>query len=440
MKGPSFHEHLHSIHEQKEKGSTPPILTSPTTTSDFNLVVKEGDSEKETNKQQQTGFSPAIITAGREPSFILHSSSTTGDITKVTPSKQVQEPLPSTGLEGETPHCQVKTLMLFQRVSQFLQKLWKFIRGISRGTWLRLGVLALIVASLFIALGLLQQFGLIEKLFNWIDSTGYWGLLLIVGIFQLTALPVSSLYSLICISSGFLYGIWIGSAACMAGAALAATSGFFASRYLCRGWVQKKVEKRPLFQNIDDIIAKEGFKLLFFIRFVPIPFGWTNSFMAATKMKYYVYIVASILGLAPEMVALVYVGTTIKTLSDAFSEGGGFSPTQIGVLVVQIVAALLCLIICTLIGRKALNKIRAMKKTPELPISDPVGEPEVEEIYIDGATDDAATTTTGTTDTITPSAEDSSVPLEVVINTDRWTFVADSSSSSSSGSFSKESL
>ncbi len=66
--------------------------------------------------------------------------------------------------------------------------------------------------------------------------------------------------------------------------------------------------------------------------------------MAATKMKYRIYIVASVLGLAPELVALVYVGTTIKTLSDAFESGGGkLSTTQIIVLCVQILAGIIYL-------------------------------------------------------------------------------------------------
>jgi uncharacterized membrane protein YdjX (TVP38/TMEM64 family) len=360
-------------------------------------------------------------------------------------------------------HCQLKAMMLFRRVGQFMIRLWGFVRSISRGTWIRLAVLALIVASLFIAIAVLQKFGAIQAMFKWINSIGYVGLLMIVALLQLTALPVSTLYSLICISSGFLYGIWIGSAACFGGVTLAATHGFLISRYLCRGWVQKRVQERPLFQNIDDIIGKEGFKLLFFIRFLPLPFGWVNSVMAATKMRFYVYIFASMLGLAPEMVALVYVGTTIKTLSDAFSDGNGkgLSPAQIAVLVVQIVAAVACLIVCTLIGRKALLKIRAMKQgkleevtpTEEDTTNSTSKDSDMMNISLHPLTESDLTTTDSSTTTsifqqsssITTSLSNTpmdvnhsylgggsnSLPIEIVIDNNHWEFEAAASQQNS---------
>ncbi|KAI3983814.1 hypothetical protein MKX01_011522, partial [Papaver californicum] len=96
-----------------------------------------------------------------------------------------------------------------------------------------------------------------------------------------------------------------------------------------RSYVISKLKDYPKFQAVAIAIQRSGFKIVLLLRLVPLlPFNMLNYLMSVTPVIIWEYMLASWMGMMPITFALVYVGTTLKDLSDVTYGWGLFMITM----------------------------------------------------------------------------------------------------------------
>lgn len=118
-------------------------------------------------------------------------------------------------------------------------------------------------------------------------------------------------------SSGYLFGLFPGTAVCLFSAATAASVSFVIGRTILRGYVEKILENNPKFSSMDRAVEKEGFKLMLLLRLSPLfPFALSNYLYGASSIQFWPYFFGTLLGFAPGTFAYVYAGEIGKALTD----------------------------------------------------------------------------------------------------------------------------
>jgi uncharacterized membrane protein YdjX (TVP38/TMEM64 family) len=112
----------------------------------------------------------------------------------------------------------------------------------------------------------------------------------------------------ICILAGVTFGIAAFPLALLA-TAVGSFLGFVLARYFFRNWFQRVIERRPTAKLIADAIDSEGWQLLFLLRLAsPIPGPVSNYVFGLSNMKLWQFMAVTIVGLAPQVFAFVYLG------------------------------------------------------------------------------------------------------------------------------------
>jgi uncharacterized membrane protein YdjX (TVP38/TMEM64 family) len=161
------------------------------------------------------------------------------------------------------------------------------------------------------------QFDLIQtipKLIQYIESLGIIGKFFFVLVYILACIlliPGSPLT----IGAGATFGFWNGLILVSIGSTLGAAAAFLISRYLARGFIERKLKKNHKFSAMDMAITSEGWKIVFWARLSPIiPFFLLNYALGLTKIRLHSYIISSWAGMIPGTVLYTYVGSIGKTI------------------------------------------------------------------------------------------------------------------------------
>jgi uncharacterized membrane protein YdjX (TVP38/TMEM64 family) len=121
------------------------------------------------------------------------------------------------------------------------------------------------------------------------------------------SLPLASLLSL---TIGFLFGLWVGISIILFSATLGATLVFLAARYIWGEAIQRKMGGR--IEKFLSEFHRNDFNYLLFLRLVPIfPFWLINLAMAFTPIRLKTYIGATFLGIIPGAFVFTNLGRTL---------------------------------------------------------------------------------------------------------------------------------
>ncbi|KAI5081884.1 hypothetical protein GOP47_0001627 [Adiantum capillus-veneris] len=201
----------------------------------------------------------------------------------------------------------------------------------------------------------------IDKMLNgfliWIHvNLGPWGpVALALAYIPLTVFAVPA--SILTIGGGYLFGLPIGFLADSIGAALGATVAFLVGRTIGRPLVLAKLKDFPQFQAISSAVQHSGFKIVLLLRLVPLlPFNILNYLLSVTPISLGAYMMASWIGMMPVTGVLVYVGTTIKDLSDISHHWGHFTTFEWILLVLGLAVSVVLIALLSRIARRSLNK------------------------------------------------------------------------------------
>jgi len=214
----------------------------------------------------------------------------------------------------------------------------------------------MIIGSFFLSFCIfayLTQSGLLGDFLLWLGKIGLIGNLFLILFYLITSFPVPMGTSPLALAAGFLYGITLGLFTVTVGSIVGAIISFWACRKIFSDWVSLRVRSNQGLMAVMAAVEKHAFKMCFFVRMSPIPFGMQNSLFAISKIKFTTYCSASLLGLFPEQLMLVYFGSTAKDLKDIFDGKVNFGLAQQVIMVVQIIVCISILGFLTYTGRKA---------------------------------------------------------------------------------------
>ncbi|KAH9676354.1 SNARE associated Golgi protein family [Citrus sinensis] len=232
--------------------------------------------------------------------------------------------------------------------------------GVTFLTWasaFRIGVLFLLLAVLLVSCISLPIEKILKDFLIWIkQELGPWGpLVLIIAYVPLTVLAIPA--SILTLGGGYLFGLPLGVIADSVGATIGATAAFLIGRTFGRSFVISKLKNYPKFQAVAGAIQKSGFKIIFLLRLVPlIPFNILNYLLSVTPVHTGKYMLASWLGMMPSTFSLVYVGTTLKDLSDVTHGWNEISATRWVYMALGFVISVILMVCVAKVAKALLDK------------------------------------------------------------------------------------
>ena len=183
----------------------------------------------------------------------------------------------------------------------------------------------------------------LERLQQSIHGMGALGIFAFAGIFviaQMFIVPVAPLGLAFGLFFGFTQG-WLGL---MLGCAVGASINFLISRHLARKAVTRWLGSNEKFRLIDSAVAREGWKIVALLRFVPVPFGLANYCYGLTPVRFWPYLAATCVAIIPPNSLFVWIGSTFNgNLASLVGKGRPHHPLEYVFLGVGVLAALIAL-------------------------------------------------------------------------------------------------
>jgi len=227
----------------------------------------------------------------------------------------------------------------------------------------RLVALAVIVVALFLAMKFLPVQQWLRSFNDWVGQMGVAGMFIFIAVYAVGTVLLAP-GSVLTIGAGFAFGLWKGFLAVSAGATLGASLSFLVARFIARDRIEAIAKQNERFQRLDKAIGKQGAKLIFLLRLSPvIPFNLSNYFYGLTGVKFWLYVVASWIGMMPGTFLYVYIGAAGKA---AVSAAAGGEAVKHGwqywtFLSIGLVATIIVTVWVTKIARDALKKTADVK-------------------------------------------------------------------------------
>jgi uncharacterized membrane protein YdjX (TVP38/TMEM64 family) len=198
---------------------------------------------------------------------------------------------------------------------------------------------------------------LIPAFSAWVAGLGVWGPVAFVAGYAIAAVAFVP-GSLLTLAAGAIFGVGKGTLLVLLAATLGASAAFLVSRYLARGFVERRLAGNERFAAIDRAIGSQGRKIVFLLRLSPVfPFNLLNYALGLTRVRFADYLVASV-GMLPGTLLYVYYG---KVAGDVARLAGGApmrrGPAYYGVLVLGLVATVVATTLITRIARRALQEV-----------------------------------------------------------------------------------
>lgn len=257
------------------------------------------------------------------------------------------------------------------------RRLSSIAMALTWGSAFRIALFLLLLGAITTAFSYLPIEKILKDFLLWIkQDLGPWGpLVLAVAYVPLTILAVPA--SILTLGGGYLFGLPVGFVADSIGATIGSTAAFLVGRTIGRSYVISKLKNYPQFQAVAIAIQRSGFKIVLLLRFVPLlPFNMLNYLLSVTPVRVGEYMLASWLGMMPITFAFVYVGTTLKDLSDVTHGWHEVSTTRWVCIALGLVISALLIACITKVAKASLDKalaesaeIEDIITSPQLPIS-----------------------------------------------------------------------
>jgi len=195
------------------------------------------------------------------------------------------------------------------------EKIKSALRG-ERRFYLKFTACLIIISLLFFAFRHYRQHITVDELAAFLESLGAWGPVLYVGGYVVIAgnlIPAVILKVL----AGALFGVVVGIILVTISATITSSVKFFLARHFFRDRIKKKIDSNEQLKTIDEVLKKEGWKMLIILRNVPVVNSmFLNYICALTGMNFWQFTWASFLGHLPTTVLYVYLGYLLGCTAD----------------------------------------------------------------------------------------------------------------------------
>jgi uncharacterized membrane protein YdjX (TVP38/TMEM64 family) len=194
-----------------------------------------------------------------------------------------------------------------------------------------------------------------ERITDEVRGLGAWGPVLLAAVY----VPASVLLipgSWLSLAGGFAFGMLKALAAVSAGSTVGACAAFLVSRFLLRGWIERRLANSPRLRALDRAVEREGFKIVLLTRLSPIlPFGVLNYAFGATKISFGRYALASWIGMLPGTLLYCSLGSAARRLADLAAGEATAGPWRQGLFFVGLAATAAVTYIVTRLAARALR-------------------------------------------------------------------------------------
>lgn len=240
----------------------------------------------------------------------------------------------------------------------------------------RIGLSILLLGVITFAIFTFPVEKILKDFLLWLkQDLGPWGpFVLAIAYVPLTVLAVPA--SVLTLGGGYLFGLPTGFVADSIGATLGATAAFLLGRTIGRSYVISKLKNYPKFQAIAIAIQGSGFKIVLLLRLVPLlPFNMLNYLLSVTPVPIREYMLATWVGMMPVTFAFVYVGTTLKDLSDVTHGWAEVSKTRWVLMASGFLVSVILMVYITRVAKASLEKelaenadLESLLSSPGLPV------------------------------------------------------------------------
>jgi uncharacterized membrane protein YdjX (TVP38/TMEM64 family) len=169
-----------------------------------------------------------------------------------------------------------------------------------------------IVAAVLVSLSRFFSFSIVDlvaaaqqRVMHW----GAWGAIcypLLFALCNLLLLPGG----ILCVGSGFFFGLWWGFLIVFFGNAIGAAIAFALSRWLAGNWFKRKFSHNPRLRALEPAVEEEGWKIILLSQLHPLfPTSLVNYLFGLTRIPFRTYMLWASIGRAPGLFLYVYVGT-----------------------------------------------------------------------------------------------------------------------------------
>ncbi len=190
---------------------------------------------------------------------------------------------------------------------------------------------------------------------NWLAHMGHWaGVGFIVLFLFLT--PFFFSVDVLCIIAGTLFGLTNAIVYVMIATMFAAALMFYIGRYLARDKAQRLLQKHPKFVIYNQLVEENGFKIMFLMRLLPIPFALLSYVFSISGTQFLPYWFATT-GIFLYNSALVYFGYLAGHITDQLTKGENYSGPHNILLVGGILGCVLVVLLISKVAKTQIAKL-----------------------------------------------------------------------------------
>ena len=194
---------------------------------------------------------------------------------------------------------------------------------------------------------------------SWIQKLGHWaGLGFIVLFLVLTPLFFS--VDVLCLMAGALFSLADAITYVLIATMLASALIFFIGRRMAREQIQTIVEKNEKLRSVDRLLQHGGFKILFLLRLLPIPFAPLGYAMSVSKTDFFPYWLATT-GIFFYHLIITYFGYTAAHLSKQMIQGGHTGGPSAAMLVGGFIICIAVVFLIIRVAKEELDQIEEIE-------------------------------------------------------------------------------
>ena len=155
----------------------------------------------------------------------------------------------------------------------------------------------------------------LEELLRFKPQKPVYAELLMQGLFLLKGLDFVLPSGLLYAANGVMFSQPLDLALNLLGAAVMLTPGYFVGKVLGQPIVRYIEEKHPKFRRFADVPLRSELTIAILLRAVGLPVTAASVYMGAVRMRFGPYLLGSLLGLTPLIIAYTVMGDGLGDLS-----------------------------------------------------------------------------------------------------------------------------
>lgn len=144
-----------------------------------------------------------------------------------------------------------------------------------------------------------------ELIKRYIEMFGIWGPIIYIVLYTLRPLILFP-GSVLTVTSGIIFGPWLGIVYTIIGANLSATTVFYMGRFFGKSFADSLRKKNNT--KLIDRLEQEGFLTVLLMRLLYFPYDFVGIISGASHISWRAYTLATFIGILPGLITFVLFG------------------------------------------------------------------------------------------------------------------------------------